>query len=443
MTEASFHLLDSEREYLEEGTAPGAYRTHEMENRVTEKTELLPTRFERLFADLELLEQGSERTTDFLATETGRQAWLELLGIDEDPSRGELERSLSFHRGELGSAPAEFGAKLGWAVNRLMYWPVFSGLQKDDIVADLVWGFLRGLHYDPRRAGTVSEDVIRDDTTAILQQIEDRAHTHAENIQESPAGLLDRSQKRQAKKREMAVRVNEILGEDYPTTSLDMDWGFVNSGAVGERDEATSQFSYWVVAHLIDSAVDQGHPFNSIAQERAFWRDYGPVEEFEAVDFVTENQVFSLVESRQLHERYDLLEQLVTDVQALAKKGWKGTAAEDVLPYTVEQGPVSSIEIAEAIYSNRDYAASVTRLARDLAGVEVDDRGDEIDVWTDKPLLTGERDGWEATRYGEAANHALERHLGSEANYAQPVQYMPFPSELVDNAFTEVTMEGD
>lgn len=84
----------------------------------------------------------------------------------------------------------------------------------------------------------------------------------------------------------------------------------------------------------------------------------------------------------------------------------------------------------------------MTRLARDLAGVEVEDRRNEIDVWTDKPLLTGERGGWETTRYGDAVSYALKRHLASDAIYAQPIQFMPFRKELVDAAFTEVTSEG-
>lgn len=435
MSQQSYHLLDSEREYLQKGTAPGGYRPRGMEKRLTEKVELLPARFERLFADIEQLEQGSERTANFFATEAGRYAWAELMGLEENSTREERKQALSFYHGEPGPAAAEFGAKLGRTVNSLAYWPAFGDHHQDDVVADLVWGFFRGLHYDPRTAGSVTDDVVRKETTAILDRVEDRADTHAEQIR-SPATLLEDSHQRQAKKREMAIRVHEILGKDQAAVSLEMDWGFAEW--IDERESGPSEFCSLVVAHLIDDAVDEEHEFDSVGQDRAFWREHGPGEEFAVEDFVTEVKVHSVVESRQLFEKYDLLCQLERDAKQLADKGWKGAATKEVLPQIVEEGPISSTDIARDIYESRDYAASVTRLAKDLAGIDCETRDEEFDVWTDRPLLEGDRNGWEATRYGRATNHALQRYLALQEVYAQPIQFTPLPDELIEAALNEI-----
>jgi hypothetical protein len=443
MSQRCYRLLDSDRQFIEEGTAPGSYRPHEKENDLREKVELLGPRFDRLFEDVKLLEQGSDRTTNYLDTDAGRNTWIELMGIEEPSSQEKLEQELAFHRGEPGSGPAAFGVKLGRTVNRLMRWPAFGNLDQDDIVADLVWGFLCGLHYDLRMAGNVTEDVLREDTTEILHRVEERADTYANTIPDPQAEVLARSRQRRAKRREMALRVHEALSEDCPTTRLEMQWGFTDWDDESESEDTPSRFCSMVVAHLIDDAVDGEYKFNSVKQDRAFWREYGPAEEFGVEGFVTEAKVHSVIEERRLLKKHDLLCQLERDAETLATKSSQGAWAEDILPKIVEEGPVSSTDIAQDIYNSNDYKASVTRLAKDLAGRERNKQREGVEVWTERPLLEGDRDGWKATEYGKAANQALQRYLAGQGSYAQPLQLMPFPDELLKDVFAEVTTAGE
>lgn len=92
-------------------------------------------------------------------------------------------------------------------------------------------------------------------------------------------------------------------------------------------------------------------------------------------------------------------------------------SATDVLPAVVEDGPLPSRELADRVDDSRDYTASTTRLAKDLAGYDTDSRDDAVAVWTDQPLLTGDREGWVATEYGKAATHALQLHLARKETH--------------------------
>lgn len=443
MSPKPYRLLDSERTFLEEGVAPGGYRAHEMEDRLREKVELLAPRFERLFEDVELLEQGSEGTTNLFDTDAGRHVWMELMGLDS-LARDEVERALSFHRGEPGSGPAAFGAKLGRTVNRLTRWPAVDYLDHDDIVADLVWGFLRGLHYDPRRpGGNVTADVVREETTEILRRVENRAETHADAKSGSAEEFRDRLEQRMATEREMAMRVYDILGEDHPTTSVKVGHRDADHDGEGSGEDAPCRFCVDVVDHLIDDAVDGAHKPRSPGQNQAFWSEYGPAAEFAVADFVTEAKVHAVIEANRLFEKHNLRRQLERDAEALADKGSLGASAEEVLSYIVEEGFASSTDIAQEVYDSRDYAASVTRLAKDLAGLDCEARADEIEVWTEYPLLEGDQDGWTATRYGEAADHALQRYQALRALCGPRRDLMRFPVDLLDGALAEVATAGE
>jgi hypothetical protein len=435
-----YRLLDTERAYLEEGTATGSYRDHELKERATEKVELLSDRFEHLFVDTELLERRFQEESNLLATEEGFQAWCRLMGL-EGATRGEVEEALSFGRSQRGSAPADFGAELGKTVDRLMRWPEFGDVTEEDIVADLVWGFLRGLQFDRRVAGEVTGARVQDDTDEIIGRVAERVDTFTESLDtDSTPGFLLRQRSRQNKRQEMTTRVQDLLVEDH---SKDGEKLATEIAKRHEEDEdEVSDFARQVVGHIMDGAVDGDQTIGSFGQFQSFWDRYGPAEEFDTGEIVTESKVYSVIEERRLDEKHELKRELEREAEALADKGRKGIPAADVLPLIVEDGPLSSKEIATQVADSRNHAASVTRLAKDLAGDESGSTLDGPKIWTARPLLAGDPSGWETTEYGKAATHALERHLAQNETHPyglDPREASPFPDELLSRALSEVT----
>jgi len=423
-------LVGKERKYLQDGVAEGTYRPHELEQRATDKVELLPERFERLFEDIELLTRRSEKKPNLLATDTALHAWFELLGLGEQPTRREVEEALSPGLGGSGSAVAEFGADLGATVDRINRWPEYGSIQNEEIVAEFVWGFLRGLQFDRRLAKDVDTDRVREDVSQILDLVEERAEGHAESIGfDSPPQYLVQLELRRLRRREMASRVQELLGADGPAPDAELGTEL----QVGKD----GRFYYDVVAHIIDRATDGEHDIDTNAQHSVFWDQYGPLESFDADEFLRPEQVESIIEDRRLLEKHDLKQQLSQDARVLADKGAKGAAAQKILPVLVEDGPKSSADLAESV---DEATSSVTRLARDLAGVDCRSRNQRgIDVWVERPILDGSRDEWEITAYGEAATFALQKHLAAQDEIFRPKAVSRYPDELLERALEQVS----
>ncbi|MHB9285953.1 hypothetical protein ACKVMT_02805 [Halobacteriales archaeon Cl-PHB] len=414
-----------------------------MEHRVTEKVERLPARFEHLFEDVELLESRFQEGSNLLATEAGTQAWLELMGLEGATGR-EVEDAMSPGRGSPGSAPAEFGAKLGRTVGRLMRWPTSNDSTAVDIMAELVWGFLRGLLFDGREAGAVTETTVRDETSAVIDRIEERANAFAEaRDTDSPPEFARQLQAWQEKRREMALAVEKVLSDESSLSDDEMPIALTTGLEQGTG--MPSEFYREVVDHLIDRAVDEDQQIDSRRQDWAFLEQYGPAEEFDADAFVTASEVLTVVEDRQLIEKYELKCDLEEEAETLAEKGRKGVSATEVLPRVVADGPLSSKEIAQQLHDTRDYTAAVTRLARDLAGVESGSTQRGIDIWTERPLLVGDPEEWDTTAYGEAAAHALDQYLAHQEQepYGLPLELRPFPDDLLGRALAEVADGGD
>lgn len=443
MAPKSYELSEKEQSYLEDGTAPGSYRPHELENRIEEKVERLPDRFRALFDDIELLNRGyfdsgdqasSERYLP-LATDSGYHAWLDLMGFDEPQTKQAIVDEFSYTREGHGSAPARFGAHLGQMVNRLMRWPDFGGIEEEDIVADLVWGFLRGLTFDNRAARDVTEDVVRDETADILQQLHDRAEIYAESTGD-PSNLTNffsRMNKRRELREQMARRVGDILmgrtsGGTCPVFS-----------ELVERDHDSGDTAgglfYEVVDHLADKHLENDDPVRSTGQWFAFCKEHEPLAEFDVEEYLTEQRVLSIVQERRLVERVLLRKILDADAEVLAEKSWRGVSASRLLPVIIDEESISSKALAKTLETS-DYEGSVTGLAKQLAGQDSWPEG--VTVFVDRPLLHGDASGWQPTRYGRAALHALRVVDARDEKYAQPIELSRFPEKLLVDALDEI-----
>jgi len=468
MSRKCYRLLPSEREYLEKGSARGSYRPHELEERIEMKVDLLPDRFETLFDDVEQLRTGyfepdPPEETDVetgepvpgehyspLDTERGLNAWLELMELGEwgergeGPTKQEVVEEFSHSDGRPGSAPAKFGAKFGKMVNRLMRWLQFEGIEEKDVIADLVWGFLRGLHFDLQVAGDVTEEVVREDTADIFERLERRADSYADSC--SHNGLNKwalRQGLRRAQTRNMAAHVDDILGQDVSPQNerpVNTDLTIYHDSS----DDDPGPFCYDVVYHLINARVPEDTTFASKGQMDAFWDEHGPPETFNVEEFVTEKRVRSIINERRLIERDKLLTHLKNDAEGMAAKTRLGVSAADVLPVIIEEGPISSEEVAkdDRVRGSRKYTASVTRLAKDLAGQGPEPEHDDIMWWVERPILQGDRDGWEATRYGEAINHTIPV-VAQEGEWAIAEMATVFSESLIENALNEVIPPSD
>ena len=436
MSKKCYRLLDSEREYLKTGTAPGSYRPHELESRVAEKVKVIPSRFEHLFEDIELFERRFRDESSLLDTEAGAYAWAELMGIKDDSTWREMEKAMIFGSDGPESAPANFGVELGKTIGRLMWFPSSDDIEEEDVIADLIWGFLRGLQFDRRLAGEVTETRVQNDVDKILSRIEDRADSYARSL-----GTDELSESRIQLERQrlmndaMAVRVHDLLRQD---STIDCERAIEIVERSEEAENDPNDFCHQVVNHLIDTILEEGHTIGSHGQHRSFWGQYGPVEEFDIEEFVTGSKVHTVIEERRLDEKYELKRDLEREAEVLVDKGRTGVSAVDVLPTIVENGPMSSKEIAAQIDSSRDYTASVTRLAKDLAGDDTNTTLDEAEIWTERPLLRGNQERWEATQYGKAAAHALEEHIAQNQTDVGFMKLRPFTNDLLRRALLEV-----
>jgi len=313
--------------------------------------------------------------------------------------------------------------------------------------ADLVWGFLKGVYFDLQVSGTISEESVNDDLEEIFENLQQRAEVYAAS-RSQPAGFSRHSMRRGQKNRkilEMANQVEELLKferktqVERPSTT---DMTIPTKGDVDPPDP----FCFDVVYHLIDDAVPEDHPFASAGQTRAFWDRQESLSEFNVEDLVNECSVHSIIDNRQLLQRDRLLSHLEADAEVLKGLNKKGVSVNKALSVVVEKDPVSSEEIAEEIDEIRrpqDYTASVTRLAKDLAGEDIDNRADGIATWKEIPILQGSNGGWEATNYGRAVNHSLDVILATEGEVISLEETRLFPEELLQEALNEVSLKAN
>jgi len=320
-----------------------------------------------------------------------------------------------------------------------MRWPDLAGIENEDIVADLLWGFLFGVQFHQRPAPDVTAEVVREESTDILQQLEDRADASADSFAEpiDPYPVW----KHEVIRKDLTQRVNDILLED-PSVEL----GAIHPEVPELRNSNISweAFCSDVVYHLMDAHTASGHPPGTIGQWRAFWKEHGPIEEFDVEVFVTPDRVASIIAERRLVERRQLRNTIKADAELLVDKIWRGTPAADVLPTIVDEGPISSREVADSVHGSSDHEGAVTRLAKDLAGQECESRPEYVDVWDERPLLRGDPREWKPTAYGKAVNHMLGNVEAREEGYGLPAEVATrFPKELLNEALNEVGAVGD
>jgi hypothetical protein len=385
MTSYQVHrLTESERKYVETGEISGSYRPSQMESRVKEKIDLLPTRIRSLCNDVELLFEE-----DYLGPEDWRYGWFDLLDIHQPMQQNKLKTSFTRFLDEeglsLATAPDEFGYDLGVMARRLMLHPAM--VEHGDVLADMVWGFLQGVYWATDESPTDAVQVIED----RIVNNHDRHEQTMENLEFMTEQIG-----------EISDRIDTYIGSVLENEGIDATDGVVKAvkNGIGDRQ-------------LTQEAADENTPMEEI---------------------IPPSQVLETVEQERIFGKQRLRGCLDRDARRLKEKG--GTPpAEDIL-VAIEDSSfngTSSRALAERL-GNEKWMSRVTTVARDLSGNESGGRGGNREIFTEPPLLRGGRNAWELTAYGEALGH----YLNMSASLRDLMPLLNIPDEIIDPALDEL-----
>lgn len=384
----SYHFSRKQFEYLMEDNAGDSSSTYR--SRTAERIRRLPARFDILFEDMEAVQRAQSGLGGDLDLDAWLDARLGLLDLDASATHEEVIEAVSYSPERLsGSSVAEFGRQLGETARRLMLYP--DMVEPEEVWAELLWGFLKGVCLSHRQAGDVSADTLRTVTDDMTERLNQRVDPTAEEWETTKANLTNLME-RGTRGEETQDRIRVLL------------------------EQRGIDPTPWLVSEV------HWHV-------REHYREIGKADVFGLTDqsprdLVTAELVGQIVEEHRLHEGAALMDSLDTDLERIQDKTWRGPSAADVLEIVFEfneEGTQPRSEdvnkrLNEHLGSEKRYTDKITRIGKDLAGVDCEHR-DETATWDgdDSPLLRGDRNGWETTAYGNALVHHL-RHARDPAS---------------------------
>lgn len=412
----SYHLSRAQRKYLETGDM-STYRPSDLHADVDEKVRRIPARLDVLFEDVELLHrvhhdpesfrertvEDSQRTkpAEFPSKQSWSSMWLDLLGLDPAPDRDEVVDAVVNTTSETPFT--EFGAQLGRLAGRLMLIPDVKDVNEDDVLADLAWGFLRGLCFDTEAAGENSGNTIQSRTEELTSAIESRAEAKAARTDELHASL-DRVPA-QLIARESGLREKIVATLD----SLHID----------STDWLVDEVE-WALLHRSDSA----------------WGEILSTDSEQSLDeYVSQATVKAIVEEKNLVEKAQLMKLLDSDVGDIEEKSWRTVSGAEVLAILADEGPLSTPQINNRISSAKDHKSTLPRLAKDMAGIDCDWR--DYRTWTDRPLLYRDGEQWDTTAYGDA----LKQHYADVSRDNAWIWRSRISEETMEEAIAELGID--
>lgn len=388
-------LTEAEREFLETGEAPGRYRTHEMEANIREKVEILPTRFQDLADDIEILSENN-----YLDAEIWADSWLELLGIElseinEYPtdvfthSSSEVETQLGYP-----TPPERFGHEIGKMICRLMLYP---RVEDENVQLDVAWGFLEGMY-------ELTDESVHDS----LSRLEERSEQRQETAEQVVRGLRISRQEIQGSGERIHNRIADILDEE------------------GLRP------TEWMVQKV----------HTELQNERGeFLRKEVEEENWSVETAITSEMVREVVLKNRLREKQHLRKVIRKDAEQVIDKAGNPTGRDILVGvFEHENSEVSSRTVAEELNETRDWTSRVTRIARDLAGdTDGDQEWEHRDIWEDRPVLDGSKEGWRTTAYGDVLASCLSE---SSLQLIKSNPFLPLSKEDINAALDELDINS-
>ncbi|WP_348613597.1 hypothetical protein [Halobaculum rarum] len=372
----SYRLSAGEREYLETGEAKGGYSKPKTEELVQQKVDSLPVRIQHLFEDVALLDESGR-----LDYESWSSGWYDLLGFPDEPTREQLDTGFTFQSPPSGasptSKPTELGRNFGELVDHLLLAP--GAVDRDQIRQDILWGVFSQLFIENRPSREILGEELPAYVPETIELLDRRSQSRKQRHDKFWADSDD-ADRWQDHKRAMEIRVVDLLRDGEVT--------------VASTDVEHYRLAGRIVDWFIDSMVDGG-THGSAQQWAAFCGEYDSTE-FDVASELTAQRVQSLLDDYRIVERIELKKQVQGDINDLSDQKWKSVPAQDVLLSIAGHETASSAEVSTDLDMENNQSG-VTRIARDLAGVERDGGL----IWKERPLLTGGTDRWTTTAYGD------------------------------------------
>lgn len=458
----SYPLTSAQRTYVSTGD-PGGSRESEVESAVENKVEQLGQRVDHLLSDVQLLAHNG-----FLDEDRWFDAWVDFIGFgdsgyrpnadrravpefvetgipgyedvtDEDPTHTDIVDACTVGAGDWRSrptsSPEQIGYQVGAMLQRLMFYP--DGVNAEKMSFDIAWGLADGFLRGDMPAYAVSGDQRRELKEDFIKYQQNRLEGEVDidkEWEERRTKSHEQSEAWTDARTEMKVAVEETLSEiGLPIHSefrhrVDKE-GFKSDEAGLEAGEVTD----YLIDHLVDVPDDIDEKpavsgkVGTMGQWALFQNQYGPVDEFDPEEVVTEEAVLGAVEEHDLLEKAQLAAFVDDDVETLADTGWKKIGAVDVVNEVAEQaGSARSADIARAI-KGENHKGSVTKLCADLAGRDFE-----------RAILEGGRGNWSLTPYGKLV---AEYVSNSYSRKTRP-RITRREDSVVEQAIEQVGIEG-
>ncbi|MHC3439549.1 hypothetical protein ACYJ1Y_16025 [Natrialbaceae archaeon A-gly3] len=438
-----YPLSSTQRKYISNGDTGNSWEAKLQED-VQKKIDQLGERFERLFSDVELLYKNG-----YLEEEYYVDAWAELLGFDEDDEWGEILEACQLHAdvedARPTSAPQEVARQFGQLLFRLMLTPDEIS-DPESVMKELAWGFLQGLYLDSAD-GILLGDARREAIEGTIEHLEERLEVELDYDEPVISFHKEWQEQREASKEaEQAIhdRIREVLDGIEGVEPQGYGVGLENhQRGIDPRE---------VFTLLIDRLTEDPAPeedglavdntLGTAGQQVLFERQYGPLTEIDVDEIVTREDVLAVIKEYNLATKDEIAARVYEDVEALEDAGgYKGVddAAEVVRVIHKADGSPRSAAIARAV-ATESHKGSVTALCNCLTGGKRLKGQEELaDRAAERPILTGESDGWGLSVYGEFIGNELkvrERRKRSPFAELQSIQFNAglgdHPSDLAD-----------
>lgn len=258
-----------------------------------------------------------------------------------------------------------------------------------------MWGFLRGFYWN-------ADESVHDCLTAL----EERSQRRRKASEQASRGF------------DNYRRISESI-EDRINTPIE-------EALETEGIEPTSG----LVREIRNELEDDGFELLRKEIERDDWS---------IKEAITPTVVNEVVEENRIFEKQRLRGVVVEDAERLNEKGGSPEARdvfEEIFQNENEMASSREVDDADRLHDTKDWTSRVTTFARDLAGIKGGNSGwERRDIWNERPLLRGDKEGWETTAYGEAFGHYLR--LGdSPIRKISPLY--PIPEDKLEAALDEL-----
>jgi len=349
-----YKLTNKELLFLLRGET-GGYRKRELRNRIEEKAERTPARLQGLCADIDVLyrhgyldENGIEFSPVFRGEGTRVDDICNVFSRPSHRYRDDGTDESAWSTTELrGVPPAELGLRIGQMVNHATEDPNNSDIEYS---AELVCGFIEGLCYYDRILRKDGDEVDHEHRTEIVDKLTDKLFT-------------------------TEAAYHTARSEDVTETLEE-------------------------IRRSVRAAVSDEPDLKRLESDAAKYARYDVMVGDLEIEDITDEYVKGVIAEQNLREPYRSAAGLDAAVERLQTQRYKGVYASDVVGVLDGANVTkSSNEIAEKI---DEHSGGVTVVAESLAGVDRDRFGvSDDDIWSDEPIVEGDKDGWALTESGE------------------------------------------